>query len=499
MHGINRKRYLRIKVKSTSKGKSKGKTVSIRVPLRRDGATVLSVMHNKGGTAKSTLAAGIGTELVRQGYSVLYVDLDEQTDLTRIVGDNSTYDATLASLFGISMRGKSRDDLESEIVPLDVPLSYNKMTRARGSDSDSDKLGLISLIPGDTKLPDVVNNCVKENFTEMSCERDKSTGCGYYKNIAGFFKNYLDTHYMKYRDFIIIDTAPARYNLLNKLALSVADRVILPIDGLAAANNIGNEISWMWTYIDNMIRAGERNIHPEALFVLSKYYHESNKFHQKINPEIEKKRRRDFANTNVGKSEWLEQAVFQNSMWQALNGVFGDGVLEMGIPASHKSSTYIPGFGATCDYSIVICRLIEWLADTSEDARSNFFELEYEQLLNHIDLLDEELAKIQMLKKGLDIEDRGIQRLGREERLSEYECGICYTKSLDYERISRHMTLEHGYCPDGDCRFRDENRESLITHFINIHEWIGCPDCNTFATQRENMLKAHMKDAHRGW
>lgn len=43
---------------------------------------IISFIAQKGGTAKTTSALNIGTALARQGFSVLFVDLDEQRNLT---------------------------------------------------------------------------------------------------------------------------------------------------------------------------------------------------------------------------------------------------------------------------------------------------------------------------------------------------------------------------------------------------------------------------------
>lgn len=51
---------------------------------------VLSVVMQKGGCGKTTLAENIGDQLSDMGYRVLYVDLDAQGLLTRIVGGKAT-------------------------------------------------------------------------------------------------------------------------------------------------------------------------------------------------------------------------------------------------------------------------------------------------------------------------------------------------------------------------------------------------------------------------
>lgn len=47
---------------------------------------IISMVNNKGGTGKSTLSYLLGTELIRAGHRVLFVDLDEQYNLTLALG-----------------------------------------------------------------------------------------------------------------------------------------------------------------------------------------------------------------------------------------------------------------------------------------------------------------------------------------------------------------------------------------------------------------------------
>lgn len=72
---------------------------------------IITFLTQKGGTAKTTSTANIGTALTRQGYSVLFVDLDQQGDLTDVLAPSAPDHGTMLDAL------QGRADLESVIVP----------------------------------------------------------------------------------------------------------------------------------------------------------------------------------------------------------------------------------------------------------------------------------------------------------------------------------------------------------------------------------------------
>lgn len=50
---------------------------------------VIAILNQKGGVAKTTTTACIGAGLCREGYKVLYIDLDPQCNLSDIIGANT--------------------------------------------------------------------------------------------------------------------------------------------------------------------------------------------------------------------------------------------------------------------------------------------------------------------------------------------------------------------------------------------------------------------------
>ena len=47
---------------------------------------VIAIVNRKGGVGKTATAQALGAGLIRKGYSVLYIDLDSQTNLTYGLG-----------------------------------------------------------------------------------------------------------------------------------------------------------------------------------------------------------------------------------------------------------------------------------------------------------------------------------------------------------------------------------------------------------------------------
>lgn len=66
----------------------------------------ISIVAQKGGTGKTTTTAAIGAGLTRVGYSVLYVDLDPQANLTMMLGASSKGTTVFDLLTGRKVKAK---------------------------------------------------------------------------------------------------------------------------------------------------------------------------------------------------------------------------------------------------------------------------------------------------------------------------------------------------------------------------------------------------------
>ena len=75
---------------------------------------ILTISNQRGGTAKTTTAAAIGTYLTSKGYKVLLVDSDPQTALSYACG-GSTAGKGLYELYQESITGKSNIDTAAAI------------------------------------------------------------------------------------------------------------------------------------------------------------------------------------------------------------------------------------------------------------------------------------------------------------------------------------------------------------------------------------------------
>lgn len=69
---------------------------------------IISIANRKGGVGKTVLSANIAYELSRLGYLVIMVDLDPQSDLTKIYSA-SVQDAT-GTIFDLLCKRKSIED-----------------------------------------------------------------------------------------------------------------------------------------------------------------------------------------------------------------------------------------------------------------------------------------------------------------------------------------------------------------------------------------------------
>ena len=194
---------------------------------------------NKGGTGKSTTSAEIGIQLALDGYKVLLIDLDVQSNATQLFGYESDFSLEEAEANGLS------SDAIVQTTFRDVIRSYCDARNTRGGKMPNVASAIKkpfgeagpSLIPADSFLNDLEQSLVLERGNRelvfKSFFQDSAEG-----KVPGF--NITDY------DFVIFDCPPSnQFSSLN--AIAAADLVIAPLKmdsfGIKGMSHLISEIN----------------------------------------------------------------------------------------------------------------------------------------------------------------------------------------------------------------------------------------------------------------
>ncbi len=186
----------------------------------------LTFFNNKGGVGKTTLAYNCAVEFARKGYKTVLIDLDPQTNLTRLALGDEYYANTL-----FSSGAKDVSDVLSGVVRggSDIDISF-KFEQARQGD------GNLHLLPGSLKLSD---------YESLLTTAYNSAAAG---DQIGYFQTSAVNRYLYEKgldeqvDIFIIDTSP-NMNLLNRVILLGTDYFVVPMNpdafSLQGIENLG--------------------------------------------------------------------------------------------------------------------------------------------------------------------------------------------------------------------------------------------------------------------
>jgi len=298
-------------------------------------SNVIAIMNNKGGCGKTTTAMALGMYYVRMGDNVLFIDNDPQSNLTQRLGlaDDQKKEQRLHNIFtNIS---------DPRLIDMSIIIKYPYLQRIPKTEQGVGKIGLI---PGSHTSETYASNMEVINRKYPRDFRNK-TNC---TDIYDLFKTFLNP-YCKYYDHLIIDTAPAlEGNILNTLAVRIADEIIYPVDGVEAALGIDTILDWMDAESKQIGRT------PNGLFAMVKY-------------QVDTKEVRDSS-----KDRYSRNAVFR-----VMKEVFQDFVCDTGVKEKRSlrfGKKMLPGFGGRTIYTELCEEIARKISASNRDNLFKFTE-----------------------------------------------------------------------------------------------------------------------------
>ena len=176
---------------------------------------VVSVINYKGGVGKTTTTANVAAQLAWQGYKVLAIDLDPQTNLTfsflRVDEWSSDFadNRTIKQLFDSLLDGKDFD-ISGLIYE---PSRAKQALQGRGKlEIISSHLGLINV---DLELATLLNGA--------SLRKSKQNFIKAHSRLADSLEKIDDDAY----DVVLID-CPPNFNIVTKTAIVASDYILVP-------------------------------------------------------------------------------------------------------------------------------------------------------------------------------------------------------------------------------------------------------------------------------
>lgn len=152
-------------------------------------ATVIAVVNQKGGTAKTTTCENLGVGLAMEGKKVLCIDMDPQASLT------------------IALGWQRPDDLNTTVATI--------MSKIMNDQELQPREGILHHQEGVDLLPSSIELSGLEVYLVNAMSRES------------ILKQYVDTVKKDY-DFILLDCAPS-LGMLTVNALAAAEQTLIPV------------------------------------------------------------------------------------------------------------------------------------------------------------------------------------------------------------------------------------------------------------------------------
>jgi chromosome partitioning protein len=175
---------------------------------------VVTVVNNKGGVGKTTVAANLGAGLADRGKRVLLIDFDPQSSLTKsffTVGETQNFLSQVRTIrHWFTGPDKGRADRLAELVV--CPPRFNKLLKNGG---------WLELVPSDHGLIDV------ELLIPKSVDSTGNVSDSRFLQLHRRLADDLAGEQFQKYDVVIIDCAPS-FVLPTKMAVVASDLMVIP-------------------------------------------------------------------------------------------------------------------------------------------------------------------------------------------------------------------------------------------------------------------------------